>query len=182
MKEKRIKLTFLTTPENANKLKAFNMMLENEINFNVMKDVSELAIKLSKKSNNEFVKTYKEVEFNKPANDKELSESKFGISAEDFLKTIGVSKKEEEPIEEAKEKVTIDYTEWQKEPAMRNIYNEINYDMSKGYVPLTSENRDFILDIAREPYMRLKQNICTPGYDINKTMTEIYNLWREINA
>jgi hypothetical protein len=196
MKEKRVKITFYVTPENANKLKAFNIMLENNIDFNTMKEVSEFAIRVSKKSNNEFIKAIQNTEQLKQHKEAiETNKPKFGISAEEFLKTINPTGDKLTPVGDvlsptvAKnaivEKTTeIDYTEWQKCPEMRNIYEEVDYDMAKGYRPLTKENARFVLEEGKELYLKLRNNIYTPGYDVNKVMTEMYNLWKEkeINA
>jgi hypothetical protein len=194
MREKRVKITFYVPPENANKLRAFNLMLENNIDFNTMKEVSEFAIRISKKSNNEFVKTIQNAEKIKHPNtvreEKEVSETskpKFGISAEEFLKNIKPSqfipKEDVKPIQQ-EVREDIDYHEWQKCPEMRNIYDEVDYDSQKGYRPLTKENARFVMDEGKELYLKLKKNFYTPGYDVNKIMTEIYNLWKEkeINA
>ena len=194
MREKRVKITFYVPPENANKLRAFNLMLENNIDFNTMKEVSEFAIRISKKSNNEFVKTIQNAEKIKQPNTfsevKEVSESskpKFGISAEEFLKNIKPSqfipKEDVKPIQQ-EVREDIDYQEWQKCPEMRNIYDEVDYDSQIGYRPLTKENARFVMDEGKELYLKLKKNFYTPGYDVNKIMTEIYNLWKEkeINA
>lgn len=74
--------------------------------------------------------------------------------------------------------------EWQNCPEMRNIYDEINYDSQRGYIPLTKENARFVMDEGKELYLKLKKNFYTPGYDVNKIMTELYNLWKEkeVNA
>lgn len=188
MKEKRIKITFYVTPENANKLRAFNLMLENNIDFNTMKEVSEFAIRISKKSNNEFVKAIQNTEQLKQHKEFiETNKPKFGISAEEFLKTINPTGDKLIPVDEKKETISLEevnYMEWQNCPEMRNIYDEINYDSERGYIPLTKENARFVMDEGKELYLKLKKNFYTPGYDVNKIMTELYNLWKEkeINA
>jgi hypothetical protein len=111
----------------------------------------------------------------------------FGISAEDFIKSrMGeeFSQSIFTPAENENhsQELAVDYTEWQNSADMKNIYQEVNYDMSVGYVPLTEENARFVSNEGKELYSKLRNGIYTPGFDINKAMTEIYNLWRKTNA
>lgn len=167
------RIVLYVSTENVDKLKAFYIMLENNISLNTMQEMARFRDNTTKKKNDAFVKTYEET--------KNL---KFGISAEDFLKSRG----QELPSRDVGDDMNItqdvaeDFTEWKNCAEMRNIYDEVNYDMNVGYVPLTENNARFVMGDGKELYAKLKNGIYTPGFDVNKIMTEIYNLWRKTNA